>query len=142
MFGNVGGRAAIFAAERQTLQQTQTDEDDRGRDADRRGVGQQSDDESRKTHDQDGDEEGVFAADEVANTAEHERAERAHEEARGEGEQREDVTRRGRIGAEELCADDRSERAVKIEVVPFEHRAERRREDHEAFVFGHSSAAR
>jgi hypothetical protein len=50
-----------------------------------------------RTHDQDGDEEGVFAADEVADAAEHQRAERTHQEARREGEQREDVARRFRI---------------------------------------------
>ena len=70
-------------------------------------------------------EEGVLAADEVAEPAEDERAERTHEEAGGESEQREDVARRFRIGREELRADDRGQRAVQIEVVPLEDRAGR-----------------
>ena len=37
-----------------------------------------------------GDEEGVFAADDVAETAEEQRAERTHGKAGGEGEQGED----------------------------------------------------
>ena len=61
-------------------------------------AGQQADDEGRQTHDEDGDEEGVFAADDVAEAPEHDRAERPHQEARGEGEQREDVARGRRIG--------------------------------------------
>ena len=91
MFGHVGRRAAILAAEREALQQAQADQDDRRRDADGRRVGQQADDEGRQAHDQDGDEEGVFAADDVADAAEHDGAERTHDEAGGEGEQREDV---------------------------------------------------
>ena len=58
---------------------------------------QQADEEGRQAHDQDGDEEGVFAADQVADAAEDQRAERTHEEAGGEGEQREDVAGRFRI---------------------------------------------
>ena len=91
MLGHVGRRTAIFAAEREALQQAQRDQDDRRRDADGRGIGQQADDEGRQAHDQDGDEEGVFASDDVADAAEHDGAERAHQEAGGEGEQREDV---------------------------------------------------
>ena len=63
----------------------------------RSGAGQQADQEGRQAHDQDGDEEGVFAADQVADAAEHQRAERAHQEACGEGQQREDIARRFRI---------------------------------------------
>ena len=58
---------------------------------------QQADQEGRQAHDHDGDEEGVFAADEIADAAEHQRAERAHQEAGGKGEQREDVAGRFRI---------------------------------------------
>ena len=97
MFGNIGRRTAIFTAERQALQHAQRDQDDRSRDADGGRAGQQADQEGRSAHDQDGDEEGVFAADEVAEAAEHQRAERAHQEAGGKGEQREDVAGRFRI---------------------------------------------
>ena len=93
MFGDVGRRTAVFAAEREALQQAQCDQDDRRRDADGCRVGQQADDEGRQAHDQDGDEEGVFAADDVADATEHDGAERTNDEARGEGQQREDVAR-------------------------------------------------
>ena len=90
VLGDVGRRAAVLAAEREALQQAQADEDDRRRDPDRRVRRQDADDDGRDAHDQDGDEEGVLAADEVAEAAEDDRAERAHHEAGREREQGED----------------------------------------------------
>jgi hypothetical protein len=136
MLGHVRRRAAVLAAERETLQQSQEDEDHGRRDADPRITGQDADDERRHAHDEDGDEEGVFAADEIAEPTEHQRAERPHREAGGEGEQREDEPRRRVHAREELLGDDRRERAVQVEVVPLEHRTQRRGEDHAAHVGG------
>src|SRR5690606_31593112 len=80
-------------------------------------------------HDQDGDQERVLAADAVAEAAEEGRAERTHEEAGGEGQQREDHAR-GRVdAAEELLGDDRRQRAVEVEVIPLEDGTQARRED-------------
>ncbi|MGY3462241.1 hypothetical protein ACVWW5_007691 [Bradyrhizobium sp. LM3.4] len=141
MLRDVGRRTAIFTAERQALGEAQRDQDDRGRDANGRRVGQQADDEGRQTHDQDGDEECVFAADDVADTAEHDRAERAHQEACREGQQREDVAGCRGIGREELRADDAGQRPVKIEVVPLEDGTERGGENDEPFVFRHPTLA-
>ena len=42
--------------------------------------GQDADDEGRQAHDQDGDQEGVFAADHVAEAAEQDGAERTNNE--------------------------------------------------------------
>ena len=81
MLGHVGRRTAILAAECEALQQPQRDQDDRRRDADGGGVGQQADDEGRQAHDHDGDEEGVFAADEIADTPEDEGADAILHEA-------------------------------------------------------------
>ena len=134
MFGHVGRRSAIFAAERKTLRQAQRDQDDRRRNADRGRAGQQADDEGRQAHDQDGDQEGVLAADDVADATEHDGAERTNDEARGERQQREDVARglieHRRFGygiddAEKLRADDAGERTEQVEIVPFENGAER-----------------
>ena len=86
MLSDVSRSTTVFTTERETLQQAKTDQDDRSRDADGGCVWKQADDESRQTHDDDGDKEGVFAADDVADAAEHDRAERAHKEARGERE--------------------------------------------------------
>jgi hypothetical protein len=93
----------------------------------------------RQTHDENGDEEGVFAADDVADASEHDGAERTHQEAGGKGEQREDIACGRRIGREELRADDAGERSVEVEIVPFEDGAERRGENNEAFVLRHSA---
>ena len=82
----------------------------------------------RQAHEEDGDEEGVLAADEVAEAAEDDGAERADEEAGGEGEQGEDEEG-SRSTALKNWRDDRGERAVEIEVVPLEDRAERGGED-------------
>jgi hypothetical protein len=63
--------------------------------------------------------------DHVAQPAEHQRAERPHDEAGGKGQQREDEAPWPRIqAAEELLGDDGGQRAVQIEVVPLEHGAE------------------
>ena len=75
-------------------------------------------------HHQDGDEEGVFAADDVADAAEDQGAEGAHQEAGrvgGEGRQQ-----RGGVvaGRKEQCGEERRQRRVEIEVVPFEDGAE------------------
>ncbi len=86
MFGDIGCRTAIFTAKRQSLQQAQADQDDRSRDADRGRTRQDADEEGRQTHDHDRHEEGVFAADEIAETAEYQRAEGTHQEAGGKGE--------------------------------------------------------
>ncbi|MNN37306.1 hypothetical protein D3C81_1512450 [compost metagenome] len=126
---HVGGRAAVLAAERQALQHAQRDQDDRGRPADGGVAGQQAHQEGGEAHDQDGDQEGVLAADHVAQATEHQRAERAHQEARRKGQQREDERRGGVQAREELLGDDRRQGAVQVEVVPLEYRAKRRGHD-------------
>ena len=98
---------------------------------------QHADDEGRRAHDQDGDQEGVFAADEIAEAAEHQGAERPHQEAGGERQQGEDVA--GALGklAEELGADDDRERTVKVKIVPLEDGAQRRGENDFLLIAGH-----
>ena len=150
MFGHVSGGSAILAAECEALQQAQTDQDDRRRDADGRRVRQQADDKGRQAHDQNGDEEGVFAADDVADAAEHNGAERTDDEARGKGQQREDVARclvehrhfgGGIDHAEELRADDAGERTEQVEIIPFEDGTERGSDNDETFVLRHASGS-
>ena len=83
----------------------------------------------RHAHHEDGDEERVLAADQVADAPEHQRAERPHEEARGVGG--ESGEQRGGLVAlrEEQGREERRERRVEIEVVPLEDGSERRGED-------------
>ena len=49
----------------------------------------------------------------------------SHDEAGGKGQQRKDEAGGGIEVAEELLGDERSQRAVQIEVVPLEHSAQR-----------------
>ena len=124
VFGHVGRRAAVLAAKRQTLQQAQNDQDGRGGHANRVIAGQHADQEGRKAHDHDGDQEGVLASDQIAETAKHERAERTNREAGSERHQRENE-RSSRVHArEKVRRDDRRERTIQVKVVPLEYRAQ------------------
>ena len=125
MLGDIGRGAAIFAAEREALHQPQRDPHDRRGDAPGRVGRQHADQEGAETHQRHGDEEGVFAADDVAQPSENERAERPHREAGGEGEQSEDEGRRRVDAGEEFAGENDAERAVDVKVVPLEHGAER-----------------
>ncbi len=130
VLGDISGRAAVLPAEGEALEQPQQHQDHWRREPDRRVRGEDADHEGRDPHDDDRDQEGVLAADEVTEAAEDERAEGPDRESRREGEECEDE-RRSRVHAgEELPADDRREGTVEVEVVPLEHRAEGRREDH------------
>ncbi len=129
VLGHVGGGTAVLAAHRQALGQAQDDQDHRCGETDRGVVGQHADQEGRDAHDQDGDQEGVLAADAVAEAAEEGRAERTHEEAGSERQQGEDHARGFIDATEELLGDDGRERAVQEEVIPLEDRAEARGED-------------
>ena len=59
--------------------------------------------------------------------SEHQRTEGTHGEAGRESQEREDETGGFVHAGEELLGDDRRERAVQIEVVPLEDRAQTRR---------------
>ena len=125
MLGDIGRGAPIFAAQRQALEQAKEHEDDRRGDPDRGVAGQQADQEGRQPHDAHCHEEGVLAPDQVADPPEQDRPERSHREARGEGGEREDETGRLVDAREELRGDDRGEQPVEVEIIPFEHGAER-----------------
>jgi hypothetical protein len=129
VLGDVGRGAAVLAAQRQALRQPQDHQQDRRQEADL-GVGRQDPDRrGRQTHDHDRDQEGVLAADQIADAPEHQRAERAHQEA-GRVADEAAQQRRRRVGLrEEQPREERRQRRVQVEVVPLEHGAERRRED-------------
>ena len=125
VLGDVRRGPAVLTAEREALQQSKCDEEDRRGDANRLVRRQAADERGRGAHDDDGDEEGVLAADEVTEPAEHQRTERPHEEPGRESQQREQE--RGGVvhPREELLGDDGDQRAVEVEVVPLEDGAER-----------------
>ena len=126
VLGDIGRRAAIFAAERQTLQHAHRDEQDRRQNADRLVARQQPDDKGRGPHQQQGQHEGELAADQIAEIPEHDRAERPdqepgpeHEQAQDEGQPR--IERR----REEVLAEKDGKDAVQVEIVPLDQRADR-----------------
>src|SRR3546814_1276258 len=81
-----------------------------------------------------GDKKSVLAPDEIADAPEHERAERPDRKARRERRKREDEAGGFVDAREELRRNDRREQAVEVEIIPFEHRAERRGKDDLAFA--------
>ena len=137
VLGDVGRGTAILAAQRQALQQAAGDEQHGGSDADRGVARQQADHEGRDAHQGHRHEEGVLAADQVAQAAEEQRAERTDREAGGEAQQGEDEGRRRIDAREEGGADVRGERAGEIEVVPFEDGADRGGDDDLPLLAGH-----
>jgi hypothetical protein len=89
VLGQERGRAAEFAARREALDQPRGDEDQRCGDADRPVGRQHRDHERAGHHQQDRQRERGLAARAVGVRAEHDRAERAHEERHAEGAERE-----------------------------------------------------
>ena len=130
VFSDVDDRAAEFAADRQTLEDSQPDQQERRSDADRGVARQQPDQESRDAHQREGREEGDLAAHEVAEPPEQDRAQRPHDEADREGRERQQEGGRFVDAREEMRGERARERAVEEEVVPLEQRAERRGTDH------------
>ena len=129
MLRHVRRGAAVLAAEGKALDQSQRHEQDRREPADGLELGQEADQEGGPAHEQDGHEEGVLAADEVADPPEDQGAEGAHQEAGGiRGERRKQCGRRV-PRREEQRREERRERGVQVEVVPFEHGAQRGSED-------------
>jgi len=129
VLGNVGRGTAILAAQGQALDEATGDEQHRRGDADRGITRQQADQECRDAHQGHGDQEGVFAADQVAQAAEEQRAERTDREAGGETQQGEDEAGRRIDAGEEVGADVRGKRTREVEVVPFEDGADGRSDD-------------
>jgi len=132
MLGDVDGRAAIFAAERDALEDPQHDEQGRGERAGLRIGRQESDQEGRSAHQANGGEECALAADAVADDSEDERTERAEGESGGEQAERGDQRGRRVERREEGVTDDRRERAEDEEVVPLERGPGGRGDDHPA----------
>ena len=125
VFGDVDGRAAIFAADGHALQDAQEDERDGAEAHQLLAVRQEADGEGGAAHDDDGGEEGALAAETVAHATEDQRAEGAEEETGREDSQRRkcSVGFADLGGVEELGGEDAGQRTVYKEVVPFERRA-------------------
>ena len=106
VFCHVGCGTAVLTAQCQALQQAQDDQDDGGCHANAGVGGENTHDEGRQAHDQNGHQEGVLAADHVAEAAKHQRAKGAHDEASGKSQEREDESRTSVQAAEKLLCND------------------------------------
>ncbi len=78
VLGDIGRGAAVLAAESEALRKPQGHEQHGGPDADLRIGRQHADERGRQTHDDDRDQEGVLAADQVADAPENQCADRPH----------------------------------------------------------------
>ena len=130
VFGGEQRRAAPLAAEPDTLSQAQQAEQPGRREPDR-GIARKHADQRRGQahHDQRGDQRRL-AADAVAEMAEQHRADRPREERDAEGEERVERLRAGgRRGKEDLPDHERGGRAVDVEVIELDRRADQARQD-------------
>ena len=129
MLGHVDNSAAIFAADRQALDQAQHDQRN-PRGMSNRGIGRQETDQRRATaHHDNGDEEGVLAADEITDAPEYHRADRTDDETGGQRAERREHRCRRIIRRKQHRAHEYGKRAVDEEIVPLEHGAECRGEN-------------
>ena len=120
MLCHIDCRATVFTAYRQTLQEPQTDQDDRSGHTNCVGIGQQTDRERGQPHDQDGYEEGVLAANHIPQPAEHQRAEGPHDEPCRKRQQGINQTRSGIGFGKKLLRNDGRKRSEENEVIPLE----------------------
>ncbi|ABA47971.1 hypothetical protein BURPS1710b_3375 [Burkholderia pseudomallei 1710b] len=129
VLGEKRGRAAEFAARGEALHQPRADEHDGRRDPDRRVGRQHRDDERARHHQQDRQRERGLAAVAVRVCAEHDRAERPHEERHAERAERQQQRHRVVAGGKEQPRDRDREETVDDEIEPFERVADRRGDD-------------
>ena len=128
MFRNVSRRAAVLSTERKPLYEPERYEQHGSRPANRCVSGQQTDQKCGAAHEDNGDQERVFAADKVTDPPEHDCAERTHEEARGIRGKRRHQSGGFIAWREKQRGKKRRQRRVQIEVVPLEDRAKGRSE--------------
>ncbi len=98
---------------------------DRRPDAEGGVAGDQADQRGAYAHQAEGDHQHVLAAEAVAQVAEQDAAERAGDEADGEGGEGQQGGHRRVAGVEEdLRENDRGHGRVEVEVIPLQHRTE------------------
>jgi hypothetical protein len=139
VLGDVNRGAAILTAECQALDQPKRDQNDRRGDVPGRIARQQADEEGADAHQGHGDQEGVFAADQIAEATEDQRAERVNCEARCKRQQRENESDIRRHIGEKVFCQEHAERPVDVEVVPFEDGIQRGLENDLSLFSRHST---
>ena len=134
VFGDIDRRPAVFATQREALDDPQEDHDRRRGEADRRCARHHAHACGGDAHQRNGNEKGVLAPQLVAEEAEQHRAQRAKAEPHREPGPDQQQLQGNVVGGEERLADQRGERAIDEEVEPFEDRARRRGGDDQAHV--------
>ena len=131
VLGDIDRRAAVLAAERETLEHAQRHEDDRRQDADLRVAGQEADQDGGAAHDRDGQQEGVPCG-RSRRRCGRRRSRRTAERRirRRRSRARSAAGRSGRRG-KKIGARNGGEHGVEVEVVPLDDRADGRRADDE-----------
>ncbi len=119
-----------FAADRETLQHPEEDEQDRCPHSDLCVGGQQADADGGDAHHDQRDHQGVLAADAVAEVTEDDAADGSGEEPGPQGHERQQRrdARREFVGEEDLAEDERRRRSVDVEVVPLDGGADEGRD--------------
>ena len=144
VLGNIGGRAAIFAAQGKALNHAHGHQQNRRPNACRFIRRQQTNRKSRKPHHHQRDDESITTAEQIADAAKHQRAKRTHDKARRENQQRHDHAGGGVQPGQELRGEDTRHQTVKVKIVPFKHRTQRRGQNDlrlalgNLMVFGHT----
>ena len=106
MLGHIGGCTTVFTTECQALQQAKDDQDDGRCSAPGGVIGQDANQEGRRAHNQNGDQEGVLASYHVAQAAKENCAEGAYDKSGGESEQCKNESRAFVQAAEKLFRND------------------------------------
>src|SRR5262249_23138397 len=130
VLGNINRGAAILSTERQPLKHADGDQRDGSEPTGSRVTGHAADEESSKTHYRESDQKGVFTSDQIADATKEERPERSHKESDGEGGKVRDESKRRVPGWIELLRQDYRKASKNIEVIPLDHRADRRGQNH------------
>src|SRR6202035_3544053 len=117
MLGDIHCRTTILAAESQALQHADNDQNNGSEPTGRLVGGQEANQRGCTAHDTQGDEKSVFAADDVTDASEEERAERAYQEANRESCQICDISEGVVAGRIEFQRQNGGEASEDVEVV-------------------------
>jgi hypothetical protein len=129
VFGDKDRGSAVFAAQGQSLQDANEDENDRREPASCMVGRQQADRGRGKAHDGQREDESDSAPYQIAHAAKEERAKGPDQEANGKRRQISDESKRVIAGRIKLDGEHRGERAEDVKVVLLDQRSQRGTED-------------
>ena len=123
MLGHIGRRAAVLAAKRKALQKPQRQKQNGSQHSNLFVGWKHANKRGAETHDQQRDQERMFATNQITDAAKHDRAKWSHHKSGGECGQREQQ-RGGGVGLrKEILGDDGGKASKNIKVVPLNQRA-------------------